>query len=107
MRIIQATEVVTLPRGRKAEFEPTLLKAVGQIKPNTFGVFEQSEFPASTKVTLPISAESKTCKADRAKVAGLIRKHWEHVHGPKGPKVSVMWTLDGFPQVGTKPTATV
>jgi hypothetical protein len=104
MKLIQASEVATLPRGRKATFEDVLIKAVKSIKPGTFGVLEQTEFPESTKVTLPIAANSKTAKDDRAKVSGLIRKHWAQVHGDES-KVSVLWTPDGFPQVGEKPAA--
>lgn len=104
MRIIQASEVVSLPRGRKATFDATLLKACGSIKPGTFGVMEQSEFPAALKITLPIPANAKDAKDRRAKVGGLVRKHWANVHGDA--PVSVLWTPDGFPQVGSKPTAT-
>jgi hypothetical protein len=34
----------------------------------------------------------------------LIRKHWAKVHGADST-VSILWTPDGFPQVGTKPKA--
>jgi hypothetical protein len=104
MRIIQASEVQSLPRGRKATYNDTLLKACRSIKPGTFGVFEQSEFPADLKVTLPIPANAKNAKDSRSKVGGLVRKHWANVHGDG--KVSILWTPDGFPQVGTKPEAT-
>lgn len=104
MRIIPASEVVSLPRGRKATFNETLTKACASIKPGTFGVFEQSEFPADLKVKLPIPATAKDAKDQRAKVGGLVRKHWANVHG-KDSVVSVLWTPDGFPQVGTKPSA--
>lgn len=104
MRIIQATEVVTLPRGRKATFDPTLVKACQAVKPGTFGIFEQSEMPKDANIVLPILADDKDVKAKRAVVAGLVRKHWAKAHG-ENVKVSILWTPDGFPQVGTKPTA--
>jgi hypothetical protein len=104
MRIIQASEVQSLPRGRKATYEAALVKACQAVKPGTFGIFEQAEFPASLKVTLPIPATAKGAKDARAKVSGLVRKHWAKVHGDA--KVSVLWTPDGFPQVGSKPEPT-
>ena len=103
MKIIQASEVASLPRGRKATYEAVLVKACEAVKPGTFGIFEQSEFPKATGVTLPIPPSDKA-KDQRAKVSGLIRKHWAKVHGADST-VSILWTPDGFPQVGTKPKA--
>jgi hypothetical protein len=103
LKLIQASEVTSLPRGRKATFNEVLTKAIKTIKPGTFGVLEQSEFPAELKITLPILATAKDAKDSRAKVSGLVRKHWANINGDS--KVSVLWTPDGFPQVGEKPAS--
>lgn len=85
MKLIKAEDVQTLPRGRKADFDPKLLKVLGQIKDGNFGVLDE-EFG---------KVEGKD---ERAKVAQTIRKHWTQVHG--ATKVTIRWNLEGFPQVG-------
>lgn len=84
MRIVKASEVSTLPRGRKATFDGNLLAILQQIKGDNFGVLDE-EFGAVTDPT------------ERAKVAGTIRKHWLKVHGTK---CTIRWSADGFAQVG-------
>lgn len=83
MRLIEASEVSILPRGRKAVYDGDLLDVLAQITGGQVGVLDE-EFGA---VTDP---------AERSKVAGTIRKHWERVHGTK---CSIRWSVDGFPQV--------
>jgi hypothetical protein len=82
MRLIEASEVSILPRGRKATYDGDLLDAIAQIAPGQAGVLDQEFGPVDL--------------ADRSKVAGVIRKHWERVHGTK---CSIRWSVDGFPQV--------
>lgn len=86
MKIIDASEVSILPRGRKATFDGDLLDALAQIPSGQFGVLDE-EFGA---------VESKE---DRSKVASTIRKHWEKVHGTT---CTIRWSVDGFAQVGEK-----
>lgn len=84
MRIVKAGEISTLPRGRKATFDGNLLDVLAQIKGDNFGVLDE-EFGSVSDAT------------ERAKVAGVIRKHWAKVHGTK---CTVRWSQDGFAQVG-------
>lgn len=85
MRLVKATEITTLPRGRKAEFDGALLDVLAQIKGDNFGVLDE-EFG------------SVVDKTERAKVAGVIRKHWAKVHGET--RCTIRWSVDGFAQVG-------
>lgn len=85
MRLIKSEEVVSLPRGRKVSFDGELLKVLASIKPGNFGLLD-TEFP-----------NVKTA-ADKSKVSGIIRKHWEKAN--PGSKCSVKWTPDNIPQVG-------
>lgn len=83
MRTIQRDAIKSLPRGRKATFKPELLKVLGQIKGDNFGVLDD---------------EYGVVAADkRQAVAAEIRKHWSKVHGTK---CSVLWSLDGHANVG-------
>lgn len=84
MRLIKATDLSTLPRGRKATYDETLLDVLRQIKGDNFGVLDE-EFGAVSD------------SAERAKVAGVIRKHWSKVHDSK---CTIRWSVEGFPQVG-------
>lgn len=85
MRIIKASEVVTLPRGRKATFNADLVKTLKGLKAGSFGVLDE-EFPAAVD------------KDTRAKVSGIVRKHWSAAH--PGVKCAIRWTPEGFAQVG-------
>ena len=89
IKTIKLSEVKTLPRGRRAEFDSDLLDALAQIKAGTAGVLDE-EFGAVTD------------KVDRSRIQGVIRKHWERVHS--GTKCSVRWSPEGFAQVSQAPT---
>lgn len=83
LKIIKRDEVKSLPRGRKATFKPELLATLKKITGANFGVLDD---------------EFGVVPADkRQAVSAEIRKHWAQVHGTK---CSVIWTPDGFAQVG-------
>jgi hypothetical protein len=83
VKIVKREDVKTLPRGRKATFNPELLATLKKITGTNFGVLDD-EFG----VVAP---------AKRQAVSAEIRKHWAQVHTTK---CSVQWSPDGFAQVG-------
>lgn len=83
MRIITTDQVKSLPRGRKAEVDETLVKALKTIKAGHFGLLD--EFGVVNG------------KEERAKVAGKIRKAWSVA---QNTKCSIKWSPEGYPQVG-------
>lgn len=86
MRIIDRSEVVSLPRGRKTVYRKELLSALKSLKGNQWGVLE-TEF-------------GSVPKEKRSAVGQTIRKHWAHVKGDI--PCAIQWTPEGFPQVGPK-----
>lgn len=83
MKLIKREDVKSLPRGRKAKFNTELLTTLKKITGQNFGILDD-EFGVVPQ-------------AKRQAVSAEIRKHWAQVHKTK---CSVIWTPDGFAQVG-------
>ena len=91
--VIDATDVVVSPRGRKKEIDPKLVEALSRLEPGKAirlgGMF------------------GAVAKDKRQAVSATIRKHFTHVNGEGegSPKCKVDYSPEGIPQVRIKATA--
>lgn len=84
-RLISASEVTTLPRGRKPVLNEKVLAALKPLVQKPTGILLVDEFGAVEQ-------------EDRQKVSAEIRKHWKHLSNGAS-KVRIRYSTEGYPQV--------